>query len=358
MADNQNDIPKISTYNTKKEIFEAFNLLKKRFEEQAKAELKPEKVKKEREEKEIVKIADKVASESAINRINDLKIEIGNELSDISGKLETETKQYNTINNAMKIKEKELEELFEIEKSAFTLAALIEAQKLKKLEYENEMLNRKKELEDEIESTKIGWEKEQQQHAALIMEKKKEEEKIRKREKEEYEYSFNREKELKKSKVNDEIRELEKKIKDKKEEFQKQMVDKEDDLLQREIAVSEREKKVDDLQKRVDAFPAEMESQVNKMVKATTDALKAEVKKNEELIIKGYEGEKNVLMTKIESLDKVVTAQKRQIEILSGQIDSAYSKVQDIAVKAVSGAQHHNAPAANTKSVYVEKDKS
>ena len=146
MTDNQNDIPKISTYNTKKEIFEAFNLLKKRFEEQAKAELKPEKVKKEREEKEIVKIADKAASESAINRINNLKIEIGNELSDISGKLETETKQYNTINNAMKIKEKELEELFEIEKSAFALAALIEAQKLKKLEYENEMINRKKEL--------------------------------------------------------------------------------------------------------------------------------------------------------------------------------------------------------------------
>ena len=358
MADNQKDIPKISTSNTKKEIIESFNLLKKRFEEQAKAELKPEKVKKEREEKEIVKIADKVASESAITKINDLKVEIGNALSDISGKLETEKERYNTINNAIIIKEKELEELFEIEKSAFTLAALIEAQKLKKLEYENEMLDRKRELEDEIESTKIRWEKEQQQHAALIMEQKKEEEKIRKRDKEEYEYSFSREKELKKSKVNDEIRELEKKIKNKKEEFEKQVADKEDDLLQREIAVSEREKAVEDLQKKVDAFPAEMENQVNKMVKVATDALKAEVKMNEELIIKGYEGEKNVSITKIESLEKVVTAQKRQIEILSKQIDGAYSKVQDIAVKAVSGTQHHNAPAINSKSVYVEKEKS
>jgi uncharacterized coiled-coil protein SlyX len=108
----------------------------------------------------------------------------------------------------------------------------------------------------------------------------------------------------------------------------------------------------------VDAFPAEMENQVNKMVKVATDALKAEVKMNEELIIKGYEGEKNVSITKIESLEKVVTAQKRQIEILSKQIDGAYSKVQDIAVKAVSGTQHHNAPAINSKSVYVEKEKS
>ena len=33
MADNQKDIPKISTSNTKKEIIESFNLLKKRFEE-------------------------------------------------------------------------------------------------------------------------------------------------------------------------------------------------------------------------------------------------------------------------------------------------------------------------------------
>ena len=54
------------------------------------------------------------------------------------------------------------------------------------------------------------------------------------------------------------------------------------------------------------------------MAKNATDALKAEVKKNDELIIKGYEGEKNVLMTKIESFEKAVTAQKQQIEILSG----------------------------------------
>ena len=54
------------------------------------------------------------------------------------------------------------------------------------------------------------------------------------------------------------------------------------------------------------------------MAKNATDALKAEVKKNDELIIKGYEGEKNVLMTKIESFEKAATAQKQQIEILSG----------------------------------------
>ena len=41
------------------------------------------------------------------------------------------------------------------------------------------------------------------------------------------------------------------------------------------------------------------------------------------------------LSTKIESLEKLVANQQSQIKTLTNQIDDAYGKVQDIAVKAV-----------------------
>jgi hypothetical protein len=358
MTAKNDDLPKIKASNTKKEMLEAFNLLKQKFQEKSETEMKPEKEKRARKEQEIVQIADIVASDSVVKRVNDLKVEIGTSLSDITGKLEEETERYNKIKEAIDIKNKELQELFEIDNSAFTLAALLESQKQKKLEFESEIEQRKKLIEDEINLTKAQWEKEKKEYLDQLEEQKKENEKIRKRQKEEYEYNFNREQEQKKSKLKDEIEQLTKNLEKKKEDFEKKVLEKEDELLQRDLAISEREKIVGDLHKRVDAFPKELETKVNQAVKEATDALKADAKKNEELIVKGFEGEKNVLMTKIESLEKVVDVQKKQIETLSKQLENAYSKVQDIAVKAVAGSQNYNITGPYSKDMAKDHDKS
>ena len=55
MVEEKNDIPKVSLSNTKKEMLEAFNLLKKKFQEQAQAELKPEKSKRKKRRKKLFK---------------------------------------------------------------------------------------------------------------------------------------------------------------------------------------------------------------------------------------------------------------------------------------------------------------
>lgn len=52
------DIPKVSSANTKKDMLEAYNLLKKRIKEQAEAELKPEKQKQKKSENAYGKVQD------------------------------------------------------------------------------------------------------------------------------------------------------------------------------------------------------------------------------------------------------------------------------------------------------------
>ena len=200
MNSKDNDIPKISSVNTKKEMLAAYNLLKERIQEQAKAELKPEKAKEEKKEKEIIQAADTVISDGVVKRISDLKVDIGIEFSDIAGKLEKETENYKKVKEAIEVKNKELKEIFEIERSAFSLAALLEAQKQKKIEFEEEMDQRKKFLEEEIKTAKAHWEKEKQQYLQALKEQKREDEKLRQRQKEEYDYTFNREQEKQKGK--------------------------------------------------------------------------------------------------------------------------------------------------------------
>jgi hypothetical protein len=58
------------------------------------------------------------------------------------------------------------------------------------------------------------------------------------------------------------------------------------------------------------------------------------------LLKKEFGGERNVLTTRIESLEKTVREQTEQVARLSQQAEKAYGQVQDIAVKAIEGSSH------------------
>ncbi len=344
MKGKDNDIPKISTANTKKEILDAYNLVIKKIAEQSKATLKPEQALKVKKEKEVTEIADATQKEGVIKKLSDLKEEIGHTLSNLANKLESERDRYVRIKEAIEVKEFELKEMFDIEKSAFTLAALVETQKIRKSEFEEEMEKRKKELDEKIASTKDQWEMERQLHSRNLKEQKTEEEKLKLREKEEYEYQFQREKELKTQALKDEIEKLEKDLKTRKDGFESEITKKEDELMQRDITITERERIVSELQKKVDNFPKELENGIDEAVQEAIAKHEAEADKNEQLLVKGFDGEKNVLLTRIESLEKLAETQKHQIETLSAQLENAYGKVQDIAVQAVTSQPIHSHP--------------
>jgi oligoribonuclease NrnB/cAMP/cGMP phosphodiesterase (DHH superfamily) len=80
-----------------------------------------------------------------------------------------------------------------------------------------------------------------------------------------------------------------------------------------------------------------METALGRAVKETTDKVQAEAKTREEFLKKSFEGERNVLAAKIESFESVIKEQKEQINKLSQQLEKAYQKVEDIAVKSVGG---------------------
>ncbi len=338
MTKGKIEIPKISLSSTKKEMLDAFNEVKEKLEEKADAELNPEKKKEEKRIQEVVTAANSLSSQKIVSDINTLKIEIAKSLSSISEKLDTEVDNYQKINEAIRIKNNELKETYEIEKSAFTLVSLIEAHNNKKQTFELEMSGLKEKLEEEMLETRLKWDKEKKEHADLAKEQQSEENKKRSREKEEYLYNFEREKQLAQNKFKDEMAKLESDLIIQKEQFEKNIAEKELQLKEREDIIQKHEKEYEQLKKDAQEFPGKLDSAVNKAIEKTTLRLKDEAKKQEMLLIKGYEGEKNVLLAKIESLEKTVSDQAKQIDNLSQQLEKAYGKVQDIAVKAIDGS--------------------
>jgi hypothetical protein len=333
MEEQRLEPKKPSMSNTKKEMMDAYNTLLKKLKEKREAELKPEKIIEEKKKKEVVQVAESLSSEGVVTGISNLKLGIGKMLTQISDGLEEEVDKFRKIEGAIKIKEEELKELYEIERSAETLAALIESQNQKRQEFEADMVNRKEGLNQEIQTISLEWEKEKKEREEDIEEQDTEEAKRRKREKEEYGYAFKREQQLAKDKFEDDKAKIEKEIQIKKEQMEKE-------LTEREKQVAGREGELNELQEKVRAFPKEMETAVSKAIKDTTEGIKLEAKNREELLIKEFDGERNVLTTRIESLEKRVKEQGEQIAKLSGQLENSYQKVQDIAVKAIEGSSN------------------
>jgi len=321
---------KLTLANTKQEMLQAYNEALKRLEAQKEAELKPEKRLEEKKAKEVVQVAESLSSEGIAKEISTLKVEAGKMLAQISDRLDEEINKFKAVQNAVTLKEKELQELYEIEKSAMTLAALIESQNQKRQAFESEMGAKKEALSEEIETLRTEWEKEKNDYEATVKERDVTEKKRRDREKEEYEYAFKREQKLVKDKFEDEKAKLEREIQIKREQM-------EAELKSREKVIVEKEEEFNDLRKRVNAFPKEMEAAVTKAVKETTEKLTLEAKNRDELQKKEFLGEKNVLTTRIESLEKTVKEQSERIVKFNQQLEKAYQQVQDIAVKTIEG---------------------
>ena len=93
----------------------------------------------EKKTKEAVQVAESLTTEEVAGEIGNLKIDIGKTLTRIADQMEGEVNRFVAIRNAIAAKETELRELYEIEKAAMTLAALIEAQNQKRQEFTAEM---------------------------------------------------------------------------------------------------------------------------------------------------------------------------------------------------------------------------
>jgi hypothetical protein len=322
---------KVSDKSTKQELIEAYQTLSKQLEEKRAAELNPARALEEKKAGEALKAATAVAAEGIDRDIGSLKAEVGQMLAELSEKLAAEAGKFKHLQKAVETKERELQEVYGIERAASGLAALIEGQNQKRQEFEAEMARQREDLNREINTTREEWDRETKAREVESREREAADKKARDREKEQFDYAFKREQQALRDKLADEKTSLEKELRLKKETTEK-------DLAERERLLGEKEAEWNALRVRAATFPKELESAVEKAVKEASDRLKLEAKNREELLRKESEGERNVLTTRIESLEKLVKDLSDQNVRQTRQLEAAYQKLQEIAEKTIESA--------------------
>jgi hypothetical protein len=329
-----NDTPeteKLTMANTKKEMLQAYNRLLKQLTEKRRAEMKPAEEVAEKKEAESRAVADSLSTEGIGRQIGVLKSEIGRTLNQLADRLEEETSKYAQVKKAVAAAEAELREIYDIQKAASSLAALIEAQKKKREEFEEEMATEREVFESDMNYQRDEWKTEKTQHEAMIKERNAAEQKQREREQEEFKYQFERQKKLTLEQYEHEKAKLEREIHVKREQMER-------DLADRENAVAAAEAELKQLREKVEKHPGELEEAVTRAVEEATSRLERDGQNKIELLQKEYVGERNVLNSRIEGLQATVDKQAEQIARLSEQLEHSYRQVQDIAVKAIEGS--------------------
>lgn len=331
MAEKKTGTKKESTAKSKGELFQAVNQLSlDELERQAEERTPAEKIE-ERKRHQTLHTAENLSALALQTKIAELRNETSGLLNNVSDQFQHLLSEYMQLKDAVKVKTDELSEIYNIQKNASSLSALFLSQQELKSAFEQEMEERRTELNEEIARTRKLWEEEKSSYQSIRKEQQLLDTKQRDREKEDFRYQFEREQQIAREKFETERRKLEQELATLRETTERS-------LSEREHVVTQKEHEFAKLKSQVETFPKELEEKCRDAVMRATEFLKLESEKKETLLRAEFFGEKNVLQTKIEGLEKALKEENMTSTKLSQQIEKAYTQVQDVAIKAIDGS--------------------
>lgn len=349
---------KLTEKSTKAEILEAYNeLLKEKAAPKTQATTTV--VEKTQVEKPQVQQPKTVMnqSQSLQQRMNNtleslMKIQLGfgSAASELSEQLTTRAAKLSEIQESVAKEIEELKQLHNLEIAEETLDTLIASYEENAKAYQSEYNQRFEVLSQEISESRNTWEKEQEEHQRTVKERDDNQQKTRQRDGAEYKYNLELERKL----TQDEYEQQQKSLYKDLEEF-KQAIEKQ--WLEREKAISEREKQFEESKAKVEAFPKEKEAAIKKASEEGKGIAHYQAKVKSDLYAKEVEGQKRFYEQRLQSLEQTIQNQESRIANLSKQLESALKQVQDLAVKAIEGTSNVNSYQA-MKEIALEQAKS
>jgi colicin import membrane protein len=261
------------------------------------------------QEKEVLNSVQGLSLDSVSKSITDTQVEVQKVLADLSAKVMERLQQLEQIQEAIGVRQEELQNLHDIEVKATTID----------------------ELDEQIARQRRSWEEEQAEKKRAFAEMQSERNKQWKREEEEYQYKLARE-----------HRGLEDSFQALMEKQQKANADRQEQLdkswAEREAELKKRETELVELRTFKEQAPEMVKKEVNAQVAVATNSVKKEYETKMVLSAKDAETEKRLAEQTIKSLQETIAKQQAQLEEMKAQREHALKAVQEISGKALESA--------------------
>lgn len=208
---------------------------------------------------------------------------------------------------------------------------------------------RRRKVEEELEGRKVGWKKQQEEHARATAEADAAAKTARARDAEEYGYRTTQGRKADADALSQEKKRLQ-------AELDALQEAKTTQWNERELDVARREQEYAELKAKATSFPKDLEAATNKAEAEGMAIARRQAKITADLAQKEFEGKKKVYDLRVHELEATSKKLDEQIAELSKQLATALKQAQDLAVKAIDGASNSTSFAA-VKEIALEQAK-
>jgi DNA repair exonuclease SbcCD ATPase subunit len=265
--------------------------------------------------------------DNIVKGLADLQLEFGSIVNSLSEKLAKETSKLDELNQAIEIEAKRLQELQKIRVVADTLDLLTKEHQEKLKILEQDIASKRELLEKEVANGRKDWQKEQAEYEESLKAYNDLLVKERTVEEEEYRYKLENSRKINTNTYEDKKRTLEREIQEATQEKNK-------NWSEREKIITKNKPLFDEYQKKLAAFPNELEEAVKKAREEAIKETNQKAKIEADLLEKEWESTKQSYELKIQSLEEAIKKQLEQIETISTQLQTALKQAQDLAMRA------------------------
>jgi len=315
------NVPKIKSEKqaTKPVIFAAYKKAMEKINQLNELAMNVDKTKKAAKTNAVISEAEKALDIDSIEVLVHQVEKFAETLSDELG-------LYTNIKQAIEAKEADLKEMFDIEKTAETLAALVDSQATIKAEFDSSMEERKRNLNDELETLR-----------SLITSEKQEYKEEFKRMEEADKYSFDRMKKQRLDILEDELATKKKIATEALNEKFEELKAANKELDEREQAINAQIDEIAELRAQVAEFPSKLDSAIKAAVGKEKGMLEAHYKRETEFLSATSSSTTEVANAKVQELNKLVAVLEASNKEMQGKLESAYREIKEMAVKTVEG---------------------
>ncbi len=281
--------------------------------------------------KQILEVASTYTVDSIVKSLADLQLEFGSIVNSLSDKLGKENSKLDELNRAIEVETQYLQELQQIRTVADTVDVLTQEHREKLRILEQDSISKRETLEKEIAQTRKDWQKEQTQYDEVVQAENELLLKQRQQETEEYEYKLENTRKINADAYEAKKRNLEREVLESTQEKDKNWAEREKVLKDNQPLFAE-------YQKKVAAFPVELEEAVKKAREEAIKETGQKAKVEADLFEKEWEATKQSYELKIRSLEETIQKQAEQIDGISVQLQATLKQAQDLAMRAFDGS--------------------
>ncbi|OWY69071.1 hypothetical protein B7486_22385 [cyanobacterium TDX16] len=277
--------------------------------------------------KQILQAAASYTVDNIVKGLAELQLEFGGIVNGLSEKLSKETSKLGELKRAIEVESQNLQELQQIRVVADTLYILNQEHQEKLKLIDQGATTQLENLEKAITQTRKVWQQEQVEFETNLQDRSKLIVKERQREVEEYQYQL-----VQTQKINADTYQLKKRTLER--EIQEATQVKEKDWAEREKVLTGQQSLLQEYQKQIAAFPAELEEAVKKTREEAIKDINQDAKVKADLFEKEWQAAKQSYELQVQSLEQVITKQIEQIENLTAQMQAAQQQAQELALRA------------------------